>query len=149
MTPYICTRDQAKARAKIIRAEARQAGEEITHSAALERVAAEQGHPSWNAFSARLGNAPEIPLQVGDRVCGTYLKQAFDGVVLSVTSQGGGAAFDVVIEFDEAVDVVSFGSFNNFRRRIHTLISPGGTSFEKTSDGVPHMVVARVDDMVV
>lgn len=149
MTPYLYTRDQAKARAREIRAQEAAKGRQISHSASLELVAREQGHPDWNTLSARLGNTPEVPLQIGDRVCGSYLKQPFDGTVLSVSSRADGSAFDVVIEFDTPVDVVTFDSFNNFRSRVHALISPGGTSFVKTSDGIPHMVVAKTSDMVV
>ncbi len=149
MTPQINTRDQAKARARTLRAEETAKGHPISHSAALEMVAHEQGWADWNTLSARLSNEPETPLQVGDRVCGSYLKQNFDGTVLSVTNRGDGAAFDVVIEFDVPVDVVSFDSFSNFRRRVGALISPGGTSFAKTADGVPHMVVSKAGELLV
>jgi len=149
MTPYIHTRDQAKARARFLRTEEAGHGRNISHSAALEMVAHEQGWADWNTFSARLSNQPETPLQVGDRVCGSYLKQTFDGTVLSVTNRGEGTGFDVVIEFDLPVDVVTFDSFSNFRRRVNALISPGGTSFARTSDGVPHMVVQKADGLVV
>ncbi len=149
MTPRLYTRDQAKARAKAIRAEHKALGHVISHSAALEKLAREQGFADWNTLSARLGNAPEIPLQVGDRVCGSYLKKPFEGVVHAVANQGHGAAFDIVIDFDEPVDVVEFESFSNFRSRVQARISAGGTSFMKTSDGIPHMIVTRAGDIVV
>ena len=94
-------------------------------------------------MSARLSNTPDIPLQVGDRIEGTYLKQSFDGVIVAVRSLSDGAAFEVSIKMDEAVDVVEFDSFSCFRQRIQATISPGGTSYSKTSDGVPHLVVAQ------
>ncbi len=143
MTQSIFTRDQAKARARAIRAEFSANNRMISHSAALERVAAEQGFSDWNTMSARLSNAPDSPLQVGDRIEGIYLKQSFDGVIIAVRSMADGAAFEVSIELDEAVDVVEFDSFSNFRQRIQATISPGGTSYAKTSDGVPHLVVVQ------
>lgn len=143
MTPEIHTRDRAKARAHEIRAELAANGRTISHSAALERVAAEQGAADWNTLSARLSNQPERPLQVGDRVGGRYLKQPFDGTVLAVASLAQGAAFRVTIAFDEPVDVVTFDSFSAFRSRVSVTISATGRTREKTGDGVPHMVVAR------
>ena len=139
----IHTIDQAKARAREIRAAMSADGRAISHSAALERVAREQDCESWNVLSARLSNRPVIPLQVGDRVCGRYLGQAFDGTVLSVRSMSEARAMEITLELDEPVDVVTFDSFSNFRRRVSATISPGGTSFTKTGDGVPQLTVAR------
>lgn len=143
MTSPIHTRDQAKARARIIRKNHLAAdGHPISYSAALERVAREQGCASWNVLSARLSNTPERPLQVGDRVAGLYLGQEFIGAVRAVRSLSEGRAFEIELEFDAPVDVVAFESFSNFRRRVRATVSEGGTSFAKTRDGVPHLVVA-------
>jgi hypothetical protein len=139
----ISNRDQAKARARELRAELAAAGTPVSHSEALECVAKELGYRDWNTASARLSNMPEVVLQVGDQVAGRYLKQAFDGRVLAVREMAGGTAFEVTLEFDEPVDVVEFESFSNFRQRITMTISPAGVSFTKTSDGVPHLVVER------
>lgn len=143
MTSPIFTRDQAKARAREIRAERRAADSSISHAAALEAVAAEQGCGDWNTLSARLSNLPEVPLQVGDFVEGRYLRQPFTGTVVAVHSLGDGRAFEVSIDLDEPVDVVAFDSFSNMRRRVNATISPGGVSPSRTTDGVPHLVVAR------
>ncbi|KCZ85659.1 hypothetical protein HAD_08240 [Hyphomonas adhaerens MHS-3] len=143
MSLSLSTRDQAKARAREIRADLAKAGTPISHSEALEWVAKELGYRDWNTASARLSNMPEVVLQVGDQVAGRYLKQAFDGRVLAVREMAGGTAFEVTLEFDEPVDVVEFDSFSNFRQRITTTVSSGGVSFSKTSDGVPHLTVER------
>jgi len=140
---HIHTRDQAKARAKAIRARFATENQHISYSAALERVAAEQGYANWNVMSSRLSNTPEVPVQVGDRVEGSYLKQPFSGTIAAVKNIGQGTAFEISIDFDTPVDVVEFESFSNFRRRVSTKIKPGGVSFNKTSDGVPQMIVAR------
>ena len=147
-THRIHTVDQAKARAQALRADQAAAGRTISHSAALEQVARDQGYANWNILSARLANAPEIALQVGDRVCGQYLGQAFEGSVLAVrrlgeARSGQGPALEVTLAFDTPVDVVTFDSFSAFRRRVTATISPGGTSFTKTGDGVPQLVVGR------
>ena len=66
----ISNRDQAKARARELRAELAAAGTPISHSEALECVAKELGYRDWNTASARLFNMPEVVLQVGDQVAG-------------------------------------------------------------------------------
>ena len=145
----VYTRAQAKARAKSIRAEMANANAPISHGAALERVAHEAGYSDWNTLSARLTNELDIPLQVGDRVEGRYLKQRFTGYVAAVRSISNGSAFPVTIVFDEPVDVVAFDSFSAFRQRVNATLSPGGVSFAKTSDGVPHMVVTRLSGDII
>ncbi len=142
-SPLPATRAQAKARAGEIRAEFAALGRSISHGAALERVARELGYRDWNTASARLSNQPPTPLQVGDRCSGTYLKQPFSGRVLAVREHTGGAAWDITLLFDQPVDVVTFDSFSAFRQRINASISDEGTSWSKTSDGVPHLIVAR------
>ena len=137
------TRDQAKQRAHALRRQSAENGVTISLAAALEKVAAELGYRDWNTASARLSNEPDRPLQVSDRVGGRYLKQPFAGRVLAVREMSGGTGFQVTIQFDEPVDVVEFESFSNFRQRIDATISPDGVSWSKTSDGQPHLVVAR------
>jgi hypothetical protein len=143
MKTPVMNRDQAKARARELRAELGAGGTPISHAEALERVAAELGYRDWNTASARLSNEPEVPLQVGDLVAGRYLKQRFTGRVLGVREVAGGAAFDVTIRFDEAVDVVEFESFSNLRTQVQITVSAAGVSAFRTSDGAPHMVLQR------
>lgn len=137
------TRAQAKQRAAEIRAQEAARGQGISHSAALERVAAELGYRDWNTASARLSNLPAAPFALGERVEGRYLKQPFAGRVLALRELSGGAAFEVTLAFDEPVDVVSFDSFSAFRSRVTVTVSADGVSPAKTSDGVPHLTVAR------
>ena len=143
MSSPITNREQAKARARELRAELAASGAPVSHSEALERVARELGYRDWNTASARLSNEPEVPLQVGDQVAGRYLKQPFTGRVLGVKELYGGAAFEVTIHFDEPVDVVEFDSFSNMRTRVSITVSSGGISQARTSDGVPHLIVER------
>jgi hypothetical protein len=145
MTSPIHTIDQAKAQARALRADQAAAGCPISHSAALEQVARDQGYASWNVLSARLSNAPEIALQVGDRTAGRYLGQRFEATVLAVRRLGQDGSLEITLQFDAPVDVVTFDSFSAFRSRVTATISPGGTSFARTGNGVPQLVVARAE----
>lgn len=149
MSSLITNREQAKARARELRAELAASGTPVSHSEALERVARELGYRDWNTASARLSNEPEVPLQVGDQVAGRYLKQPFTGRVLGVKELYGGAAFEVTIHFDEPVDVVEFDSFSNLRTRVSITVSAAGVSQARTSDGAPHMIVERTGAAIV
>lgn len=93
MTSLITNRDQAKARTRELRAGLAIAGTPVSHSQALELVAAELGYCDWNTASARLSNAPEVAIQVADQVAGRYLKQRFTGRVLGVREIAGGRGF--------------------------------------------------------
>ncbi len=149
MTQTIFTREHAKVRAKQLRAEALSNGKTISHSQALEQVARENGFGNWNVMSARLGNAPELSFHIGDEVSGRYLKQAFSGRVQAVRVLAGGHALEVVFDFDEPVDVVTFDSFSSWRKRVRATVTTQGISFAKTSDGVPQMIVERIGNLVV
>ena len=140
MTSYIYTRVQAKARARQIKAES---ADPMSLSAALEQVAQDMGFRDWNTASARLSNAPEAVWQVGERVTGQYLKRAFAGRVHAVRELQGGAGYELTLHFDQPVDVVDWESFSAFRQRVFAHVSPEGVSWKCTSDGVPHLVVAR------
>ena len=143
MSQSITTRAHAKARARELRADAAARGQSLSHSKALEAVAHKLGYRDWNTASARLSNQPDIPLQVGERVSGRYLKQAYEGRVHGVRELAGGMGYEVVLHFDVPVDVVEFDSFSGLRQRVRAMISEDGVSWDKTSDGVPHLTVAR------
>ena len=57
--------------------------------------------------------------------------------------------YEIVLHFDEPVDVVEFDSFSGLRQRVQGLISEDGVSWQKTSDGVPHLVVQRDEAAIV
>ena len=146
MTSHIYTRVQAKARARQIKAERDGA---LSLAAALEEVAREMGFRDWNTASARLSNAPDSSWQVGERVRGHYLKQAFTGRIHGVRELQAGSGYEVTIHFDAAVDVVEWDSFSAHRQRVTALVSPEGVSWAKTSDGVPHLIVAPESALIV
>ena len=143
MSLNIKTRAQAKAHARELRAEAAQRGESLSHARALEAVAHKLGYRDWNTASARLSNQADVPIQVGERVSGRYLKQPFEGRVHGVRELAGGMGYEITLHFDEPVDVVEFDSFSGLRQRVSAMISEEGISWDKTSDGVPHLIVQR------
>ena len=71
---------------------------------------------------------------------GEYLSQRFSATVLSAEQQRPGW-FRLVLDLDEAVDVVRFDSFSNLRKQIRIVVGPDGRSKERTSDGTPHLVL--------
>ncbi len=133
--------ERAKNQARALRQELADTGVAISHSQSLERTAHALGYRDWNTAAGRLSNHPDVEVQVGDHVRGTYLKQHFTARVLSVTQQGNGSHYRLTLDLDEAVDVVSFDSFSSFRKRVQGQINARGESHAKTSDGEPHLVV--------
>ena len=133
--------DALKDQAKRLRARFSGEGQAISHSRALELVAAQYGFRDWNTLHASAGNRlPFDPWVLGSRVRGHYLGQPFDAKVLGVqalTSQPG--RYRMVLHFDEPVDVVAFDSFSAFRQRVHCTVDETGRTAEKTSNGRPHL----------
>ena len=134
--------DTAKAQARYIRADLSAKGREVSHSAALELVAKSYAMRDWNTLYAAIGNEPRAPAHIGQIVPGHYLKQEFLAEVLDITPIEAGL-FEVTLGFDKPVDVVTFDSFSNFRSRVRKVIGADGRSVDKTSDGVPHLVLWR------
>lgn len=132
--------EAAKAQAKALRAALLADGHDIAHSAALEMLARSHGLRDWNTLHARIGNRPQVAIAPGDRVTGHYLKQPFTAEVLGVTETGPGRTH-LVLHLDQPVDVVTFESFSNLRRRVQITVGPEGRSFTATSDGTPHLVL--------
>lgn len=137
--------EEFKDQAKRLRKSLAQAGTEVGHSKSLELVAQQFGFKDWNTLHAARGNqGARRPFALGDRVLGSYLKQPFRGEVVGIRSFGPGMV-RITIHFDEPVDVVIFDSFSAFRQRVSGIINEDGLSPEKTSDGVPQLIVRRDD----
>jgi len=132
--------DTLKSQAKALRTSLTEQGQNIGHSQALELLAKSHGFRDWNTLHAAVGNAPRPPVMVGQMVAGKYLKQAFVADVLGVEVLSAGR-YRVTFDFAEAVDVVTFDSFTNFRKRVTKIVDSQGRSFDKTSDGVPHLIL--------
>lgn len=144
MTPPILpTLETLKAQAKRLRAGLAEDGDFISHSEALELVARQYGYRDWNTLHAATGNRPprDAP-QVGARVAGRYLGQPFEGEIIGVDALPAGR-FRVTIDFDQAVDVVTFESFSAFRKRVTAIVDEDGVSPARTSNGRPQMELRR------
>ena len=130
-----------KDQAKRLRARLAQEDQTISHSRALELIAAQYGFRDWNTLHAKVGNRPPLnPWMLGARVSGTYLGHKFTAEVISVQAiQNRPGYYRLTMKFDEAIDVVTFESFSAFRRRINCTIDETGRSPAKTSDGRPHV----------
>ena len=130
---------EAKSQAKALRDALVGQGTKISHAQALELVAHQNGARDWNTLHARLSRAEPRALQVNDEVKGQYLGQAFTGRIVALSKVG--LDLNVSLQLDVPVDTVRFESFSNMRRRIRGVIGPDGRSLQKTSDGVPQLVI--------
>jgi len=138
MTLRLPTMQEAKKKAKQLRQDKAAEGTAISHAQALETVAHHHGFRDWNTFQAAIKDRPPNEWHAGQRVKGHYLSQPFTATVLSVESLHPGW-FRLVIDLDEAVDVVTFESFSNLRKRLRAVIGPDGYTKERTSGGRPHL----------
>lgn len=135
-----------KQQARRLREALAEEGRSLSHGEALEMVARQHGHRDWNTLSAteqnrppRRNSAPDFT--VGSIISGRYLNQPFVGEVLSVTALADGEHFRLAIHFAEPVDVVTFDSFSAFRQRVHATVNRKGISPQRTSNGLPHLVI--------
>jgi hypothetical protein len=140
MSASLPTPAQAKAQARQLRSDLQAEGREISHGHSLELVARQHGYRDWNTFHAAMGNRPPEEFLPGGRITGRYLSQPFSATVRAVEMLRPGW-FRLELDLDEAVDVVTFDSFSNWRKRIRGTVGPLGQSPEKTSDGVPHLQI--------
>ena len=131
-----------KDQARRLRDAMAQTGETISHSQSLELVARQLGFRDWNTAHAACGNRPEgPPVYVGQIVEGSYLGQPFTAEVIGVNAQAAHGRYRVELDLAEPVDVVTFDSFSNFRRRVQATINRNGSTTEKTSNGKPQLAL--------
>ena len=132
-----------KAEAKALRDERAKAGEPLSHGAALEAVARAHGYRDWNTARALLPERVTSPVQVGWRVKGTYLGQAFKGLVIGVQLLSDMQHYEVTVKFDDPVDVVTSQLFSAFRQRVTSTLDMRGVSIARTGNGQPQMRLMR------
>lgn len=142
MTGDLPTRAEAKTKAKRLRDSLAGEGTSISHSEALERVAQRYGFRDWNALSAASEQVSPEGWHAGGHVQGRYLSQPFAAKVLSAEELRPGW-YRLVLDLEEAVDVVRFEGFSNWRKQLRVEVGPEGHSKERTSDGIPHVVLDR------
>ena len=143
-TTQLPSLEDLKDQAKRLRDALARQGTIVNHSKSLELVAGQYGFRDWNTLHAKIGNMPPPGrvLAIGDRVSGQYLGQKFVGTVIAIkmlTSAYGMSR--VTFDFDEAVDVITFESWSAYRKRVTCTLDEDGRTLEKTSNGVPHMVL--------
>ena len=137
---FLPSLEDLKQQAKRLRAGLGEDGDFISHSESLELIAKQYGMRDWNTLHAAVGNRGGPVVAVGSRIKGRYLGQAFEAEVLGVQSRAEGR-LRITFELDDPVDVVTFDSFSAYRKRISATINSDGRSTEKTSNGVPHLVL--------
>ena len=131
-----------KSEAKALREERAKAGTPLAHGAALEEVARQHGYRDWNTASAALPDCIAIPVQVGQRVEGTYLGRPFAGLVVAMKLLADMRHYEVTVAFDKPVNVSRF-DWPIERRRVTATVGLDGVSPAHTSDGEPHMRLRR------
>ncbi|HZY68056.1 MAG TPA: glyoxalase superfamily protein [Devosia sp.] len=132
-----------KSEARALRSERSLAGTPLGHGQALEEVARKHGYRDWNTASAALPERIAIPVQVGQRVRGTYLGRPFAGLVLGMQLLADMRHYEVTVKFDKPVNVSKFASMVIERQRVKATVNLHGISPAHTSDGEPHMRLRR------
>lgn len=134
-----------KAEAKALRAERALAGAPLGQGAALEEIAHRHGYRDWNTASAALPERVTSPVQVGQRVKGTYLSRPFIGMVIGVQVLSDMRHYTVTVKFDRPVDVSKSELMGPIlRQRVTATVDLHGVSPAQTSDREPHMRLSRV-----
>lgn len=139
-TPSIQT---LKAEAKALREGRARAGMPLGQGEALEHVARSHGYRDWNTASAALPERVAVPVQVAQRVKGTYLSRPFAGLVVGVQLLADMQHYAVTVKFDRPVNVSKFASMVIERQRVTATVGLDGISMSHTSDGEPHMRISR------
>lgn len=133
-----------KSEARALREARALAATPISHGAALEEVAKRHGYRDWNTASAALPDRAVSPLQVAQRVKGTYLGQPFTGLMLGVHMLADMSHFEITVKLDRPVDVSRSKLLGPIlRQRLRATVDLRGISPAQTSDGQPHMRISR------
>lgn len=100
----------------------------ISHSRALELVAAQFGARDWNTLAARQVETADAPFSVGQRVEGTFNDKPAYGRVIGLSETIKPDLWRVTVKFDPPVDVVTSELFSSERRRITMIVGADGRS---------------------
>lgn len=132
-----------KSEARQLRQQRADAGETLSHGAALEAVAKAHGYRDWNTARAALPDRVAVPWQVGTRVTGLYLDQPFTGMLIGVQLLSNMQNFTVTIQFDEPVNVTPTFMFAAYRHRVVSTVDIRGISSAVRGNGNPQLVLRR------
>lgn len=143
-SPNLPSLEVLKDQAKRLRDTLGRQGTVINHSRSLELIAGQYGFRDWNTLMGVIGNRPPArSYNIGDQVIGQYLGQMFTGRIIAVqTLTSAHGRYRVTFDFDEPVDVITFESWSAYRKRVTCTLDEEGRTMEKTSNGVPHMVLS-------
>lgn len=143
-SPNLPSLEVLKDQARRLRDTLGRQGTAINHSKALELIAGQHGFRDWNTLMGVIGNKPPArSYNIGDQVIGHYLGQMFTGRIIAVqTLTSAHGRTRVTFDFDEAVDVITFDGWSAYRKRVTCTLDSEGRTVEKTSNGVPHMVLS-------
>ena len=143
-SPNLPSLEVLKDQARRLRDTLGRQGTTINHSKALELIAGQHGFRDWNTLMGVIGNKPPArSYNIGDQVIGHYLGQMFTGRIIAVqTLTSAHGRTRVTFDFDEAVDVITFDGWSAYRKRVTCTLDSEGRTVEKTSNGVPHMVLS-------
>jgi hypothetical protein len=143
-SPSLPSLDALKDQAKRLRDTLGRQGTAINHSRSLELIAGQHGFRDWNTLMGTIGNRPPArSYNIGDQVIGHYLGQMFTGRIIGVQSlTTAHGRTRVTFDFDEPVDVITFEGWSAYRKRVTCTLDEEGRTVEKTSNGVPHMVLS-------
>ena len=132
-----------KSEARALREARNNAGENLSHGAALEAVAKAHGYRDWNTARAALPDRVNVPFQVGGRVKGLYLDQPFTGMLIGVQVLSDMQHYTVTVVFDTPVNVTPNFMFASNRHRVVSTIDIRGVSSALRGNGHPQMVLQR------
>ena len=143
-SPNLPSLEVLKDQARRLRDTLGRQGTAINHSKALELIAGQHGFRDWNTLMGVIGNKPPArSYNIGDQVIGHYLGQMFTSRIIAVqTLTSAHGRTRVTFDFDEAVDVITFDGWSAYRKRVTCTLDSEGRTVEKTSNGVPHMVLS-------
>lgn len=130
-----------KSQAKRLRRSLELEGNFVSHSEALELVAHQYGHRDWNTLHAAAGNRPHEPFTLGRMITGRYLGQTFTAEIIGLVKRNDGARYQVTLDLEAPIDVVTFDSFSAFRKRVTGTVSREGISDAFTSNGQPQLAL--------
>lgn len=146
MSSLLPTMLAVKAEARALRKDCCANGNAKSHSQTLEQVAQGYGFRDWNSFHAAINQQGPGGFTPRCRVNGHFMSQAFTATLTAIqVVRPGWHRLD--LKLDSPIDVVTFDSFSNFRRRVRAVVGPAGESQERTSDGIPHLSIDGTDKL--
>ena len=131
--------DSLKQQARRLRQDLEKDGHAINHSKSLELLAHQFGLKDWNTLVAILKKKSQIGnLAIEQTVKGYYLGNYFTGNLKRIQKLTNGR-YRITLVFEKPIDVVKFNSFSNIRKSVTCIVNQNGQTYEKTSNGEPHL----------